>query len=812
MVTPKLKSLLIRDFRSISGDWLVPLDAEVVLIHGQNGAGKTSMLSALELAATGKISYLDRLGDADYQNHLNHRGTRSGEVTLAVTGSLELDSGSAVVTDNGVESNPLLSGQLAETFIERCFLPQATLGRLFEVYAPQKTSTDTPLIRFVKEVLGLDALDALIDGLYPAGDIRRVQKLSQCWKDANSLVGELSTRRNEVARAQAEVQSKFGVLSAELIAHLGLDAETMNELERIAAAVERLTTSQSVNESKSATIRALLIQLDAVESTLNEENLASADPNEREVTSGLGDTEKRYEEWRASRSGPLVAWFDDNAANDGHGDPTPPELIRALRMALLGMESRLDESRHTLQALSDLGQRLVDARGRVNGLDDELRLLAAERHSVSDSSAAAGLASVLVSILEYVDGEVCPVCSQEFNLDGSLRSHIQEEIDGLNTDAARLVEMETRRARLEAEQKALLAQIMDDEARLAALGDPVTLESQVLAQTKNFGDLKALEPLAEAGLLLWDTLDRLRNADIASARRRNLLDRCLTDIEQVARHLGVNSPRGLLAQQVASLRAQARGQLDELEVTRRHVLDATRRLDELVEMGDQLARMSDLMRELESQLAQLSSQVNEATRRKESASELRKRAEELRTAITTRVFNDQLNGTWSRIFGALVPSEPFIPQFREIPAGLRSVRVDIETRHRDGLEGATPAAMLSQGNLNTAALSLFIALHFAVSPRLPWLIFDDPVQSMDDLHISNFASMVKQLTRRNGRQVVIAVHDRELFDYLSLELTPASPGEELLAIVLDRTYGQSIVTHERLKFNEDTSLSPSPAA
>ena len=83
---------------------------------------------------------------------------------------------------------------------------------------------------------------------------------------------------------------------------------------------------------------------------------------------------------------------------------------------------------------------------------------------------------------------------------------------------------------------------------------------------------------------------------------------------------------------------------------------------------------------------------------------------------------------------------------------------------------------------------------------------------MDDLHISNFASLVKQLTRRNGRQVLIAVHDRELFDYLSLELTPASPDEELLAIVLDRTYGQSVITHDRLRFNEDTSLSPSPAA
>jgi len=120
--------------------------------------------------------------------------------------------------------------------------------------------------------------------------------------------------------------------------------------------------------------------------------------------------------------------------------------------------------------------------------------------------------------------------------------------------------------------------------------------------------------------------------------------------------------------------------------------------------------------------------------------------------------------------------------------------------------------MLSQGNLNTAALSLFVAMHFAVPAELPWLLFDDPVQSMDDLHVSNFAALVKQLTRRNGRQVVIAVHERELFDYLALELTPASPDEELLTVILDRTYGKSVVASQRVLFRQDTAVMASPAA
>ena len=52
--------LSISDFRSLVGPVTVPLDAPIVLIHGPNGSGKTSILSALELALTGDIPSMRR--------------------------------------------------------------------------------------------------------------------------------------------------------------------------------------------------------------------------------------------------------------------------------------------------------------------------------------------------------------------------------------------------------------------------------------------------------------------------------------------------------------------------------------------------------------------------------------------------------------------------------------------------------------------------------------------------------------------------------------------------------------------------------
>lgn len=94
--------------------------------------------------------------------------------------------------------------------------------------------------------------------------------------------------------------------------------------------------------------------------------------------------------------------------------------------------------------------------------------------------------------------------------------------------------------------------------------------------------------------------------------------------------------------------------------------------------------------------------------------------------------------------------------------------------------------MLSSGNLNTAALTLFLALHLQVEPAVNCLLLDDPVQSMDEVHVSQFAALLRTLSRQHGRQVVLGVHERSLFEYLRLELSPASPSESLITVELDR--------------------------
>ncbi len=171
----------------------------------------------------------------------------------------------------------------------------------------------------------------------------------------------------------------------------------------------------------------------------------------------------------------------------------------------------------------------------------------------------------------------------------------------------------------------------------------------------------------------------------------------------------------------------------------------------------------------------------------EVAKDLVRQTREARGRVVRHVFNDELNAVWRDLFVRLAPEEPFIPAFAIPDIAGADIEAVLETHHRRGGKGGNPRAMLSAGNLNTAALTLFLALHLSVKAKLPWLVIDDPVQSMDEVHIAQFAALLRTLAKQMQRQVVIAVHERSLFDYLALELSPAFEGDRLNVIELGRS-------------------------
>ena len=189
------------------------MDAQVVLIHGTNGMGKTSVLSALELALTGANAHLAATGES-YKNYITNLGCESGSIKLTTTGFHKPEAksdGSAEFSNSHYDCAPLLDPSDSDFFAERCYLPQSTLGRLLEIYDQRKTDSSSPLTQFVKEILRIDPLDALVDGLKPAFHVQRIRNLVPEYRRYESLSKSIETEAQE--NGDAIVAADFALSS-----------------------------------------------------------------------------------------------------------------------------------------------------------------------------------------------------------------------------------------------------------------------------------------------------------------------------------------------------------------------------------------------------------------------------------------------------------------------------------------------------------------------------------------------------------------------------------------------------------------------
>ena len=784
----RLSSVFVEDFRSIRGTQRISLDAPAVLIHGPNGTGKTSLLSAIELGLTGAVASLSRF-DPDYLKYLPHKKSSGGKCRVVLEGEgLQVPRAELIGNGTGITGAGLLPDDLSRFFTERCYLPQAALGRLLEIYEHQDSRrSDSPLTRFVKELLGLEPLDSLIDGLHASGDVRRLRTLAPLYTEARSGAGALSTRvtaaRKAVTGARAavvEVERKLRTLlegfappetplTADALAEeLGGERNDLEaHLQELARRRRDLTAAANqLASAVSADVEGLVEQAEVAAS--------SARAALERWQAGPGKRLRDLFEAIQTRFPDLPAATSDPAANHDRA-------AKAVNREVERLQAVEASDAATMKELGEVDEAIRQGNARLKNIEVELE---------QDKGANQELAQALTAISNHIDDENCPVCGRDYReiSDTPLASHVSEEIQRLVAAASRVqglvrdrsttsgavAQAERRRGELAARQltpeqrdanKVNLAQFVEWRTSLGTLQAPAADGS--LLQRRAQSAAGALSMLnSRRSSLSGLRAELMRHADELSRPRSpddTPLQVILSDLTEF-----VQRETTAAEERLKTLRA-IETTLEELSDAAQNVADAE------VELGKATEEQSLLTKQRE-----------EADRRITAARELAGRAQALRTENVRRVFNDGLNSVWRELFIRLAPEEEFVPAFAVPEAGSGKVEAVLETLYRSGGKGGNPRSMLSAGNLNTAALTLFLALNLSAKPLLPWLIIDDPVQSMDDVHIAQFTALLRTL-KQHGRQVLLAVHDRQLFEYLALELSPAFNGDRLITIELGRT-------------------------
>lgn len=791
-MSTRLTSIFIEDFRSIRGPQRISLDAPAVLIHGPNGTGKTSLLSAIEFGLTGTVGSLSRL-DAGFLKHLPHKRSPLGECKVileaegfpggAPPGRAEVLSDGQSVTGAG-----LLSPDLVRFFSERCYLPQAALGRLLEIYEHQDNRrSDSPLTRFVKELLGLEALDALIDGLHASGDVRRLKAPAPLFTAARSGAAALSARVEAATKAAANARATVSALEAELREKLQ-DLATAEAPIDVAALESDLEAEASELELRLQDLARRRRDLLSASDQLTAALAAEAGGQVATAEAAANTARTALEAWQVDQGRRLQTLFQSIRAQfpslaDGASSvaATHRQAADLVQKEIVRLQDALDRDAADAKALAEVEEALRQGNARLTNIDEELD---------RDKGANDELARALTAISAHIDDEVCPVCQRDFRevSEQPLASHVSEEVERLVAAAGRVQglvrDRSTTSSAVEQAQRRkseILSRQLADEQRDAFKVD--------LAQLLEWRTgLNELVDAAALGTRLQTEASAAAGALSGLVSRRTGLSGLRAELDRHAQEMGRPvEPSDVPLQTVVGDLLAFLQREEEAGKERQAQIDTIGELlESLPTLGDELVEAeAELKTALEEQQTS-TAQREEAERRIAASKSLATRAQTLRTEKVRQVFNDELNSVWRELFIRLAPDEEFVPAFALPPANGGPVEAVLETLYRAGGKGGNPKSMLSAGNLNTAALTLFLALNLSAKPLLPWLIIDDPVQSMDDVHIAQFAALLRTL-KREGRQVFLAVHDRQLFDYLALELSPTVNGDRLITIELGRT-------------------------
>jgi len=783
----RLKSLYVKDFRSIDGEVNVSLDAPIILIHGPNGAGKTSLLSAIELALTGGVPSLSR-ADPDYLTFLPHKDRPFGEVRLEVAeDDRTVRTADIKVTKTGVTGAPILSATDASFFSERSYLAQSTLGRLLEIYQHAEKKTDSPLTRFVKELLGLDRMEALIGGLHSAGNIARLKAPVPAYQAARDDIPVEEKAIEELSRLQTEAVTTIATLERQLRDGLTtLDPTLLEKISELGELANLLLSDP--DEAQLVNLVRARREADVSQASLASATSSPAQTERSTIAAANKAARSALDNWARDNGdrieallGRAVALFADTSVSSEAGYAERARLLGArIDADIRRVEQVLAKHEAALRRRDDLIRQAGEARTRLARLDEEIAAAAAANESI---------AQTLAALSSHIHNDICPVCDRDFSEISTtpLTAHIAAKVAAMVEQAGRLQSLSQGRtqtnvevARLDREILAAGADVIADtelnplKARAADLRE---VASQLAEAIPNFQDGDRLRGAVASAA---QALLAVQNADQSTVALENSLD-------DLARRVGVTpsaemSLTTLLAAVRQTIEAREKA-LTERQNARR---TASETVAALVAAQRSRADLETKIRNATAKLNSIKAKKAEADAVIEVAKELVRQTREARGRVVRRVFNDELNAVWRDLFVRLAPDEPFIPAFA-IPEGATGdIEAVLETHHRRGGKGGNPRAMLSAGNLNTAALTLFLALHLSVEAKLPWLVIDDPVQSMDEVHIAQFAALLRTLAKQMQRQVIIAVHERSLFDYLALELSPAFDGDRLNVIELGR--------------------------
>jgi DNA repair exonuclease SbcCD ATPase subunit len=261
---------------------------------------------------------------------------------------------------------------------------------------------------------------------------------------------------------------------------------------------------------------------------------------------------------------------------------------------------------------------------------------------------------------------------------------------------------------------------------------------------------------------------------LAVKDRQAGLDRSFTALAAEGQPARIDAP------DVESLVAAASSLTDYLATARRRLLEAADVFAHSSSTGA-VERSAAEVRSFEETLGTRTSRLEDLSQRATLAKNLADASVDARVEVTEQRFR-AIQPLVADIFSRLDPHPAF-----------KTIEFELDTYYRRGTTTplvrdlvenvrADPLVIFSTSQANIAALSYFLAMGWTAGERsMPFVLLDDPLQSMDDVNVLGFSDLCRHL--RANRQLLISTHERRLSGLLERKLAPR--GEFAQTVVLE---------------------------
>lgn len=344
--------------------------------------------------------------------------------------------------------------------------------------------------------------------------------------------------------------------------------------------------------------------------------------------------------------------------------------------------------------------------------------------------------------------------------------------------------------------------VTEDITRLAALVIPMLTErcpvcGQSIDSSQVELELRARSGDTETILALQEELRRARQRVKTAAQTATEAESHARSIDAVrqrwdtyrrnleaaeASFLAVAStaPVVVVALPSAEELAAAAGSIIEfLQTSRRRVLEFLNTLETGLDRGP-VQRAESEVSSFDEALRARSRRLEEESLRAQRLKALADAAVEARVEVTEQRFK-AVQPLVADIFSRLDPHPAFKTIEFELDTYYKRGRTSPVVRDLVEEVSADPLLVFSTSQANIAALSYFLAMGWSAGDRsLPFVLLDDPVQSMDDVNVLGFSDLSRHL--RKARQLVVSTHERRLAQLLERKLAPRSANESTIIL------------------------------